>query len=415
MEEKEHPFVEEHIVPSKRKLQKEFLKSVGRIFLYGAVFGVAAGVFFVFVQNLFQDGKQTSYTRRETESDVVNASSVEKPEDTAVKQEKEKKDNISVKTAENGDSYQKKIKEWNQSIVSIASNLADSGNSGLLEGTATFGAAIEENSKNVFFLSSYSSLPADIDHLQVFFSDGVACPAKLAGMDADVDLAVISVAAEEIPERTRQTIEIMKIGGMGQFQTGNDVVFLGCPNGTVYSMDIGIISGQLERTYIIDYCVDLYPTNMIRNENGAGVIVNADGKLLGMVNSVLGSSAHNSRVLFSSISSLKKIIDKIVEQREILYCGVKAEDIPQQQRAKMGITNGIYVMEVDPNSPADKAGIRTGDIIQKVQDTEITSVIDFYTEISRYNARPKIQIGAVRRVGRIKQDVDYTVILEEKK
>jgi serine protease Do len=413
MGEKERPFVKEQIVPSKRKRRQEFLKSLGRMFLYGAVFGIAAGLFFVVTKEFFQNGKETENGQNTTEI-TAEADSLEDTK-TQLTEKTEKKTDSSENEKKSSDtSYQKKIKEVNQSIILISSQSKIMGGKVIYEGSTGIGLAVAENNTTIFFLARYSSLPSDTTNLQVTFFEGAACSATLQGKDEDADIAVIAVKIENLPESVKENIEIIKMASSRQMQTGNMVLFLGRANGTIYSADTGIISGTAQKAYIMDGCIDVYPTNIIKSENASGFLVNLDGKLLGLTNSVSDENSDENVVTFSGILSLEKMITKIIEKDILLYCGIKAQDIPQQRRADMGITNGIYVVETEPNSPADHAGIRTGDIIQSIKGTEITSVSDFYTEISDCSSQSQIRIQVVRVVNGEKQEKNFFVRLKEK-
>lgn len=417
-EQNNRPFVREHIIPSKKKKQKEFLKSLGRMFLRGAVFGIAAGIFFVTTEQFLGQKKEseeyqtsniiTNANETENSLDNMEQVDVQNPADTHTNTETIKP------PAKNEGDYANKINEWNQSIIAISIKSEWAGGQVVFKENTGFGIAIEKDTSKLYFLTRYTSLATGTGTLQAEFFDGFSCPASLTGKDEDADIAVISVDLEEIPKSIQEKVEILKMGDTGQIQTGNFIILLGKPNGSLYSTDIGIISGVPEKEYIMDYSLDIYPTNIIRNENGSGMAVSTEGKLLGILTDNGKTIFGKNIVAFSGISSLKRIITKIINREPIVFCGIRAENIPQKKRVDMGITNGIYVMETEPNSPAAQAGIHTGDIIQKVEDTEISSVIDFYTTISECEQNVPIAIHAVQVSGGKKKENKYIVRLQKK-
>jgi serine protease Do len=386
------------------------------MFLYGAVFGIAAGLFFVVTEGFFQNKEEETKNGRNT-TEVVTDSSISSSDVTEAQvtgETGEKKTGSAEEGKRNSESYQKKIKEVNQSIISISSQSKSMGGKIVYEGSTGIGLAVAKNDTTIFFLARYSSLPADTNNLQVSFFEGATCSATLQGKDVDADIAVIRVKIEDLTESVKENIEIIKMASSRQMQTGNMLLFLGRANGTIYSADTGIISGTSQKAYIMDGCIDIYPTNIVKNENASGFLINMDGKLLGMTNNVSEENSGENAIAFSGILSLEKIITKIIEKTPLLYCGIKAQDIPQQRRADMGITNGIYVVEIEPNSPADRAGIRTGDIVQSIRGNEISSVADFYTEILDYDNQSQLRIEVVRMIGGKKQEKNFFVRLKEK-
>lgn len=401
------PFVREHILPSKKRRRKELLKLFGQMFLCGAVFGIAAGIFLIMTENLL--GKE----KTEYQEDLIEEETSKKTKDkeTAVSvQEMTEPGNSEKKN----NSCEKKIAQWNQSIVAVYTQSQWPGSQMVYRQEAGFGIAVAKENARLYFLTRYMAFTSETEELKAKFFDGAVCPAKLEGKDEDADIAVVSVALEKIPKSIQEKVQVIKMGDAGRLQTGSGVVILGQPNGFLYSADVGIISGLPEKEYIVDYSLDIYPTNMARNEKGSGVVVSMDGKLLGLLTDSGTEYFGNDTVLFSGILVLKRIIMKIIEKEPIIYCGIKAENIPQKKRADMGITNGIYVMEIQPNSPAERAGIRAGDIIRKVEDTEISSLVDFYTKISEYGENMVVHVHALRISSEKKKENKYIVRLQEK-
>lgn len=408
--ESDRPFVREHIFPSKKKRQREFLRTLGRMFLCGAVFGIAAGIFLVMTQHVLGGQKEEQPKPPAGADHVVTTektkeeASVQEISDSGQAEKTEKKNN----------SYAKKIAQWNRSIVAVYAQSQWTGGQLLYRQDASFGIAVAKEKEKLYFLTRYMAFTAETEDLKVEFFDGAVCPAVLEGKDEDADIAVVSVKLEEIPKSIQEKTEVIKMGESDQLQTGSTIVLLGSPNGFLYSADVGMVSGMPQKEYIVDYSLDIYPSNMIRNENASGVVVSLDGKLLGILTDAQTADFGNDMVLFSGIPGIKRIITRMIRQEPLIYCGIKAENIPQAKRVDMGIANGIYVMEIQPNSPAARAGIRAGDIIQKVEDTEISSLVDFYTKISEYGENAVVDIHTVRFSSGKKKENKYIVRLQKK-
>lgn len=404
------PFVREHILLSKKRRRKEFLKLFGRMFLCGAVFGIAAGIFLMMTENLLGKEK-TEYQEDPIEEGTEGASKKTKDKETEVLvQEITKSENPEKKN----NNYEKKIAQWNHSIIAVYTQSQWPGSQMVYRQEAGFGIAVAKENARLYFLTRYMAFTSETEGLKAEFFDGAVCPARLEGKDEDADIAVVSVALDKIPKSTQEKVEVIKMGDAGRLQTGSGVVVLGQPNGFLYSADVGIISGLPEKEYIVDYSLDIYPTNMTGNEKGSGAVMSMDGKLLGILTDSGTEYFGNDVVLFSGIPVLKRIVMKIIEKEPLIYCGIKAENIPQEKRVDMGITNGIYVMEIQPNSPAARAGIRAGDIIRKVEDTEISSLVDFYTKISEYGENMVVDVHALRISSEKKKENKYIVRLQKK-
>jgi len=431
----EIPFVKEHIVPSWRKKKKRFLQTLGQMCLCGAVFGICAALCFIIIWKCFNHTEILPQTTENNLGETTDEQSTfQKEQDTSVsselpadelpvKDQSKKETSKNTDTNQAADAVQLKtedlIQTLNQSIVAFYSqqqwSIAGQNyeNSFINHTTAGFGIAIDKTQERLYFLTGNSSLPSGMDLIAEFY-DGVFCSAHLEGRDKDADIAILSVNLFELPSAVRKKVQTIKLGDTEQLKTGAQIYLVGCPNGTLYSADMGIISGTPQKKSIVDYALDIYPTNIMRQEDGTSAVISPSGKLIGLMTEPNGSGKRQDFVSFSDISKLKRIIKKLIDGKPLLYCGIQAEDIPQTKRANMGVTGGIYVMEVEPNSPADKTGIRTGDIIQKVRGTEITSLTDFYIEISECEEKERVEISLLRSDGTKRVQKNFRVRLEKK-
>lgn len=217
-EENNRPFVKEHIIPSRRKLQREFLKSLGRMFLYGAVFGIAAGLFLIMTESLL-GGEKESEKQQTTPETIVTPAGIttdyKKNETVSSDSQKKELSGQEKKDSANG-SYDKKIKELNQSIISVLSK--SKGINGTETGMVCFGVAIAKDDACLYFLVPYDSLPPEQKELQAEFFDGSVCRAEFTGKDEDANIAVISVKSEDIPENFQKKQKLSNLENLDRYR-----------------------------------------------------------------------------------------------------------------------------------------------------------------------------------------------------
>ena len=107
------------------------------------------------------------------------------------------------------------------------------------------------------------------------------------------------------------------------------------------------------------------------NSEGSGVLVNLDGKIVGVIAQSFSGEADTGVVTALSISDLRKLIEQLSNNEDLIYLGVRGQDISSSLSQKTGIPTGIYVNSVEEDSPAMNAGIQNGDVDQSKKDQKI--------------------------------------------
>ena len=229
------------------------------------------------------------------------------------------------------------------------------------------------------------------DKIVVKLKDGKSYDAKLIGSDTASDLAIIKIEAENLSPAI--------IGSSKALQVGDTAVAIGNPlgelGGTVTS---GIISA-LDREITIDNQeMHLLQTNAAINPgNSGGGLFNDQGQLIGIVNAK--SSGENIEGLGFAIpiDRAKDIIENLiangyVKGRAALGVTLSQASNPYDQNA-----NAIFIVDVIKGQAASKAGLKSGDQILKIDDTDIKDVSDVKTVISNHKAGEKIKMTILRQ------------------
>ncbi len=227
------------------------------------------------------------------------------------------------------------------------------------------------------------------DQLEVTLNDGTKIDAKLLGSDIWTDLAVLEADGKRIKT-------VAEFGDSDALKLGEPVIAIGNPLGLEFAGSItqGVISG-LERTVPLDFDGDGRPdcnAEVIQTDaainpgNSGGALVNIAGQVVG-INSMKIAQEQVEGIGFSiPINSAIPVIKDLEIHGEVRrpYMGVSLEDIneiPSYHQEKSlrlppEITYGLLVVEVVRGSPADEAGLEQMDVIVKLDNTEIHSVID---------------------------------------
>ena len=206
------------------------------------------------------------------------------------------------------------------------------------------------------------------DEIEVALSDGKKLAAKVVGNDPETDLAVLHVDAQNLPAITLGQAENLKVGDV--------VLAIGNPLGVGQTVTMGIISA-LHRTGLrINTFENFIQTDAAINQgNSGGALVDASGNLVGINTAILSQSGGSIGIGFAiPVSIAKQVMEQLIETGAVTrgWVGVELQEITPElaESFKAGTTAGVLVAGVQRGSPADRAGVKPGDIILAVDGTQ---------------------------------------------
>lgn len=218
----------------------------------------------------------------------------------------------------------------------------------------------------------------------VSLADGSTINGTLVGADEMTDIAVVKVDAKNLPAAN--------FGNSDEIMVGEPVVAIGNPMGLELqgTITVGVISA-LNRTVDVSYSdrrLNLIQTDAaISPGNSGGALVNYESEVIG-INSAKMAQTEVEGIAFAIPSNIvQSVINEIMTKGYVSrpYLGVTIFDKPTAARYgyQLNIDEGVYVFQVALNSPAGVAGLQRGDIILKIDDKEVNSVVDIRTDIAQ--------------------------------
>ena len=230
--------------------------------------------------------------------------------------------------------------------------------------------------------------------IKVILNDDSEHDAKLVGTDSRSDLAVLKIDATTLSPAT--------LGDSDMLTVGEDVIAIGNPLGELRgTATSGIVSALSREVTVGSVSMSLIQTDAaISPGNSGGGLFNASGSLIGIVNAKASSSNAEGLGFAIPVSSVKTIISNLIDHGYVLgraYLGVYTQDVTLSSGTNDG-ANGFFgnffgsgvssvqIAQIVSGSAAEKAGLKTGDLILKVDDTEITSNSALASVIASYNA-----------------------------
>lgn len=232
------------------------------------------------------------------------------------------------------------------------------------------------------------------NELEVTLNNNKSYKAKLIGTDSKMDIALLKINADEkLPYSTFANSDQVKVGEW--------VLAVGNPYNLNSTVTAGIVSAKARNLGTNGIQSFIQTDAAVNPGNSGGALVNTRGELIGintMISSPTGSYAGYSFAVPSNIT--RKIIEDIMEfggvQRGVL--GVEGTELSSKASTEFGIndTEGFYINKVTKNSGAEKAGLKNGDIIKKLDNQKISSYAELTGYINTKRPNDKIQVTYMR-------------------
>lgn len=267
----------------------------------------------------------------------------------------------------------------NKSIVTITSVVSDTdwfNTSYEREGQGS-GTIVGDTGSKLLILTERKVIK-DASKINVTFIDDSVAPAELMKYDGNTGLAVLAVAKDKMEKSTLSLIKIMSMGNSSTVHKGSIVIALGSPLGTNYSILTGNITSTGNEISTQDSNYSVYTTDIVANKNASGILINTDGEMIGVVMQNY-SAASTGALTAVDVTELNRIMELLYASKDVPYLGAHISTVTDKIANTYGIPKGVYIKEVEMDSPAMNAGLQSGDVIQKIDDKDITTD-DSYTD-----------------------------------
>lgn len=276
------------------------------------------------------------------------------------------------------------------------------------------GFVIGSNGSSSYILTNYHVIDG-VSDIKVFFSDGKSYDATLVGGEKENDIAVLKIDVGNL-----QTVTL---GDSDQLNVGEDVYAIGNPLGELtFSMSEGIAS-SVNRAINVDGT----PFNMIQVTasinpgNSGGPLFNSYGEVVGIVSAKYSSYSNESveGLGFAiPINDVWSMIEDIMTNGYVTnkpYLGATVGTMTEQMAAqyRYDITSGVFIYSVEEGGAADKAGLRMGDVITKVGDTEVNTMEDLNAAKKQYSAGDTVTMTIDRQGETLTVEITWGSVPQE--
>jgi len=244
-----------------------------------------------------------------------------------------------------------------------------------------------------------------VDQIEIALADARKVRARVVGTDPETDLAVLKIELEKLPSITFAQPEQLRVGDI--------VLAIGNPFGVGQTVTMGIVSG-LGRSHLgITTFESFIQTDAAINPgNSGGALVDASGNLVGINTAIYSQTGVSMGIGYAiPVSIARQVMEQIIQKGSVTrgWIGVGLQDITPElvQSFKLSAARGVLITQVERGSPADKGGIKPGDVLLAVNDQPIPD------SVTVLNLIAALQPGqqAVVRLSRNQSETDVSVTI----
>ncbi len=234
----------------------------------------------------------------------------------------------------------------------------------------------------------------DADKVTVRLLDGREFTADTIGTDPATDIALIKIDETDLP--------FLKLGDSDKLEVGDWVLAVGNPFGLSHTLTAGIVSAKGRSGIgLNDYENFIQTDAAINPGNSGGPLVNLDGEVVGINTAIFSRSGGYMGIGFAiPINMAKQIRDQLVKHGKVTRgrLGVYIQDLTRDLAESFGLdkSEGILVAQVIEDSPAEKAGLKRGDVILEIDGDPVGKVADFRNRVALTAPGTRVRLLVLR-------------------
>jgi len=276
--------------------------------------------------------------------------------------------------------------------------------------SAGSGVIINENG----YIVTNNHVVENAEIIEVVLNNNQTYDATIIGLDPSTDLAVIKIEAQNLPSLTYGNSDLVRIGEW--------VLAVGNPFNLTSTVTAGIVSAKARSINIIGSNAQnrnsLFPIESFKQTdaavnpgNSGGALVNTNGELVGINTAIASKTGSYSGYSFAvPVNIVKKVVADIIEFGKVqrAFIGVNIIGLNQEVASSLNIKEitGVYVRDVTEKGAAERAGIKSGDIIKKVNGVEVRDTPQLQEQVGRFRPGESVVVSVLREDKLIDFDVE---------
>jgi len=244
------------------------------------------------------------------------------------------------------------------------------------------------------YILTNNHVAGDASDILVTLNDKRKFKGKVVGRDAYTDLAVIKIDANDLP--------VAKLGVSKTLRPGDWVIAIGSPMGIDHTVTMGIISGVGRNLVNEGSRVELIQTDAAINRgNSGGPLINIRGEVIGLNELIINPQVAQNMCFAIPVDVFKDVTDNLISGKKVLhpYVGLGMQDLDDELARAMGLPKGVHgvvVIQVVPDSPAERSNLAMADVIQKVDGKDVSTAQEVKDVIKSHKPGDRLTMLVLR-------------------
>jgi len=379
MEEKKYRFIKETRKEKPIDRRKIFETVIITLFS-GLLFGVVAATTFIITEYGWENTVLASKDKKITIATAEASNDTDAAlQDTEAKESSAEKNNSSRMRDDSSAQYYEIAQKAGKSIVQVAaaSSNIDIFSSEYESTEMSSGLIIADNNKELFVLVDGSVID-EAEEIRVIFANEKTVPAILKASDTNINLAVVAISLTDIDNETRSNIEVAQFAtAHDALKLGDSVIAVGSPLGIADSFLYGYITSVSKQIPLQDNEVHILTTDIYGSTEGSGILVNTQGQIAGIITHDYLDPSIENLVIAYNVADVKNTIEKMVNGQARARLGIYGQTVTKEVMEQLSIPKGVYVTQIEMDSPAMNNGIQVGDVITMIGTQPVESFNDY--------------------------------------
>lgn len=385
---------------------KMIASHLGRIAVYGAIFGIMACIGFFALKPWAEETFQKNPEKVK----------IPKDEEEETESEEEKEVVIPEFTVESMEQMQNALyevaREAGHSVVEIKGIHGDEGwiRENFDTVNSVSGIVIADTGVQMLILAD-NSIVEGSENFTVTFDENNIYDVQLQKQDKNLGIAIFGINKSAMKSGTLNYVKPIVLGNSNLTRRGELVIALGKPFGYAGGYGYGVVSSVQKRISPADGDYRLILTDIPGDENGTGVLLNTSGEMIGLIQNRIASGEHIQVTNALAISDLKATIELLSNNKSVPYIGIYGTDVTETIEKEQGIPRGVYVRTVEAESPAMAAGIQSGDVITSIGKAKVTTLNAYQNSVIQYKTGEVVTLHGKRKGNDGYVEIDFKVTI----
>lgn len=263
-----------------------------------------------------------------------------------------------------------------------------------------------------FYILTNNHVVQNAKAIKVRFDEHTEKKGRIVGTDPKTDIAVVEVDAKGISDPQQR---VARLGDSDKLKVGQLVIAIGNPYGLERTVTMGVISALKRSIGVTQYESFIQTDAPINPGNSGGPLVNIRGEVIGINTAIVAEGQGLGFAI--PINLAKWVADQLIAKGKVTrgWLGVVIQEVTPDMAETLGVKEGVIIAQVMPSSPAEKAGLKVGDVVIAINDERVSSVRDLQLKVMKTPPGKEITLTIVRNGKEEKIRVKVEAMPEEVK